>query len=448
MPATPSGIGVGLAMALEQVRAALSDPQRLLGIHFRAGGRGPDGGEAPEVVIRPPTCDTGAGHSGGVLVWQVRKQSSSSKRAGAGGGPFGRPEFLSVDETTARLKELMSQGPSSPARLVLAARTGGMLVEFAGRSVRRSSLTPHEAAALLAETGALRQRTPIPDPSPAQAAAPGSLLLPEEAGELLRAIGIAGPTGAVLRDERRKFNQINHLLDMLRGLLERMPISRELIIVDAGCGKSQLLLVLNYVLTEKMGRRARLIGLDTDPQAVDYARKLQNQVGYRNMEFAATPIRAWEPPQRVDLVLSLHACDTATDEALALGVAARAQGILAVPCCQHELAPQLRGPEGLAPLLAYPILRVRLGDWLTDGLRAMVLEAYGYKVDVLEYVSPLDTPKNILLRAERVASSTGSGAAGTAAAAGAQAVMDYFGVKPSLPGLIDSMLASRRTTAE
>ncbi len=197
---------------------------------------------------------------------------------------------------------------------------------------------------------------------------------------------------------------------------------------------------------EQRSRRARLIGLDAEAAAVRAAQGLVRRVGYRNMEFCVTPIRAWRAPSRVDLVLSLHACDTATDEALALGVATGAQGIVAVPCCQHELAPQLRSnASDLAPLLAHPILRARLADWLADGLRALVLESHGYSVDVLEYISPLDTPKNILLRAELARDGADAAQRAAARAAEADTLMSRFGVRPSLPGLIEAMRASLKT---
>ncbi|MDP2873494.1 MAG: SAM-dependent methyltransferase [Bacillota bacterium] len=453
----------------------MADAQRLLGLYLASEAPPHAGGsqETAEILVRPAT-DL-AGGSTDAFVWRTRRGWPGA-RPGKVPQAFGRTEFLSGAEVARRLEHALMATGGARVRLVVASRTGGTTLEVGAGRVRRSSLTAHEAAAALAETGALRQDAPAPgthgrpeppnDPpagglataegivtgpvheaagvSPPLAA--GSLLDPVEARDLLQAIGIVGPKGDIRRDERRKYNQISHLVELLRGLLERLPRDRELVIVDAGCGKSQLLLVLNYVLTEKLGRRARLIGLDAEAVAVRAAQGLVRRVGYRNMEFCVTPIRAWRAPSRVDLVLSLHACDTATDEALALGVATGAQGIVAVPCCQHELAPQLRSnASDLAPLLAHPILRARLADWLADGLRALVLESHGYSVDVLEYISPLDTPKNILLRAELAIGGADAAQRAAGRAAEADTLMSRFGVRPSLPGLIEAMRASLKT---
>ncbi len=244
------------------------------------------------------------------------------------------------------------------------------------------------------------------------------------------------PAGRIRRDEARKYNQIVHLISLVADAVAVLPRGRTLTVVDCGCGKSQLLFVLNHVMTEGFGLRAHFVGLDVSDRAVATARDLQAKLGYLNMEFMATPIRTWDPPDKLDAVLSLHACDTATDEAIALGIGAGAPVVIAVPCCQAELARQVGGSGGsgdpLRRALRHGALRRRFGDWMTDALRALYLEASGYGVDVLEYVSPLDTPKNIMLRARR-------GAAGPrdreAAARSFEAICNQYGLDPSLPRL-------------
>ena len=188
-------------------------------------------------------------------------------------------------------------------------------------------------------------------------------------------------------------------------MLEQWAGERPLTILDCGCGKSYL--AFDW-LTEKRRIPCRVIGIDADEQVIASSRAIQRRLNYRNMEFFRGSILEYRPQGPVDMVLSLHACDTATDEALALGIHLGCKYIIAVPCCQAALRNRLDYSPWQA-IAKHSIFRNRLADVLTDGLRVTALEARGYKVSVVEYVSPLDTPKNIMLRGV-LTKKTGDGA--------------------------------------
>lgn len=220
----------------------------------------------------------------------------------------------------------------------------------------------------------------------------------EEAKELLQALEIASPEGKIRADRRRKFYQVDRFVELVDEMLEQWSQERPLVILDCGCGKSYLSFVLNYWLTEKRRIPCRVIGIDDNHAVIESSQKIQRRLGYRNMEFAVSSILQYTPLGPVDMVLSLHACDTATDEALALGLYLNSKYIISVPCCQAALRERLDySPWQI--VTRHSIFRNRMSDLLTDGLRTAALEARGYRVSVVEYVSPLDTPKNIMLRA-------------------------------------------------
>lgn len=220
----------------------------------------------------------------------------------------------------------------------------------------------------------------------------------DEAMELLQALEIASPEGKVRADRRRKYYQVDRFVELVDEMLEQWNKERPLTILDCGCGKSYLSFVLNFWLTEKRRIPCRVIGIDGNEGVIKASRRIQNQLGYRNMEFHVSSILDFRPSGPVDMVLSLHACDTATDEALALGIHVGSKYIISVPCCQASLRDRIDYAPWQA-VARHSIFRNRLSDVLTDGLRAAALEARGYQISVVEYVSPLDTPKNIMLRA-------------------------------------------------
>lgn len=230
------------------------------------------------------------------------------------------------------------------------------------------------------------------------------LIKPGKADDLLKAIGIMAENGKIKNDMIRKYNQIDHFVELLEPMLKELARERnELRIVDCACGKSYLSFVLNYYLKEVMKVNCRFTGIDISEGVIASSREIARGLNYRNMQFIQGDIRtllyqdetgnAIQP----DLVISLHACDVATDYALAYGIRNRARGIVCVPCCHSELLNQYTY-EPFKEIIKHGVFKARLADVLTDGLRCMILEAFGYTVSAVEYVSPLDTPKNLLIR--------------------------------------------------
>ena len=223
-----------------------------------------------------------------------------------------------------------------------------------------------------------------------------------EAAELLKAIDIMSAEGNIYADKRRKYEQVNQFIR----LIDEVFLQKRVAIIDCGCGKSYLTFVLNYYLREKRRINCYFYGLDNDVDIIASCRALQRRLDYRNMEFHVTAIKDFTPPEPIDLVISLHACDTATDDAIGTGIQLEAPFILAVPCCQSELAAQISSTDQpsrhpLWMLTRFGIYKNRLADLLTDTLRTLALETAGYRVTVTEYVSPLATPKNLMILAQK-----------------------------------------------
>lgn len=222
-----------------------------------------------------------------------------------------------------------------------------------------------------------------------------------EATDLLHAIGIIDQQGRLRNDKIRKYNQIDRFVELAEPLLQELAADRgSLAIYDLACGKSYLSFVLNYYVREKMQHLCQITGIDISEGVVESSRQLASRLGYRNMAFQQGDLRAFRPDGPVDLCISLHACDVATDFALAAAIAARTRAIIVVPCCQRELlAADFRLPAAFAGLLGHGVLKARLADLLTDNIRLLLLKAAGYETSLVEYISPLDTPKNLMLRA-------------------------------------------------
>lgn len=221
----------------------------------------------------------------------------------------------------------------------------------------------------------------------------------DKAAPLLREIGILTAEGKLKNDMIRKYNQIDHYVELVAPMFESLPAA-QIVLLDCACGKSYLSFVMNYYLREVMHRRCRVIGVDINEHVIEESRAMAGRLGYQNMEFICADLRTWQPPKYVTAVISLHACDIATDLALAVAIRARARCIACVPCCHKELLEQFELP-GLSALTRHGVFRARFNDVLTDSLRTLKLEAEGYKVSVVEYISPLDSPKNLLIRATR-----------------------------------------------
>lgn len=220
------------------------------------------------------------------------------------------------------------------------------------------------------------------------------------ANSLLKAIGIMSKNGKILNDKIRKYNQIDHFVELINNFIDKLSSLEEITILDCGCGKSYLSFVLNYYLTEVKKVKCNFIGIDISENVIKTSKEIAKSLDFRNMEFLAMDIKDYKPKKKINLVISLHACDTATDMALAVGIKVNADFIIAVPCCHRELLNQY-SYEPFREITKYGILKSRLADTLTDGMRGLLLESKGYDVSIVEYISPLETPKNILIRAEK-----------------------------------------------
>ena len=269
-----------------------------------------------------------------------------------------------------------------------------------------------------------------------------------DSSTLLRVIGLADGEGRVRASMRGKYDQVNEFLkvveDVVGGNWELgTGNGKEFVVVDCGCGKAYLTLALYFFLTQVLKFPAvRVIGVDRREDVVAAARKMSQQLDVADkVTFAAADLSTFDiqqvtPNPRVDMVISLHACDTATDEALARGVEWGSRYIVSAPCCQHELQKAI-GPQtdaAFAGVLRHGILRERLCDILTDSFRAMILRVLGYRTQVVEFVSPDATARNILLRAESGARGGQSGAVSDYLN-----LRDYWHVTPWL----ETRLASR-----
>lgn len=211
-------------------------------------------------------------------------------------------------------------------------------------------------------------------------------------------LGVMTPEGKIVHARYDKFRQINRFLEFVEDILPALPKDRELTILDFGCGKSYLTFAIYYYLRECQGLDVRIIGLDLKEDVIRKCSDLSSKYGYVKLTFLQGDIAGYEGCTRVDMVVTLHACDTATDYALYKAVKWGASVILSVPCCQHELNKQIEN-ETLAPVLKYGLLKERMSALITDGLRAGLLEQQGYDTQILEFIDMEHTPKNILIRA-------------------------------------------------
>ncbi|HIX76540.1 MAG TPA: SAM-dependent methyltransferase [Candidatus Fusicatenibacter merdavium] len=211
-------------------------------------------------------------------------------------------------------------------------------------------------------------------------------------------LGVMTQEGKIVHAKYDKFRQINRFLEFIDDILPKLPKDREITILDFGCGKSYLTFAMYYYFRELKKRDVRIIGLDLKDDVIRTCNGLAVKYGYDKLKFYQGDIASYTGESKVDMVVTLHACDTATDFALAKAVAWDAEVILSVPCCQHELNRQIRCDK-MAPVMDYGILKERMAALLTDGLRAKLLENAGYETQILEFIDMEHTPKNLLIRA-------------------------------------------------
>jgi len=214
----------------------------------------------------------------------------------------------------------------------------------------------------------------------------------------LEEIGVMTASGQVRHSKYNKFRQINRFLELVEDVLPALPAGDPLHIIDFGCGKSYLTFALHYLLCERHGRDVFIRGLDLKADVIQNCSAIADRLECRGLSFEVGSIETCSQPEDVHLTVSLHACDTATDAALAKAVQWQSDVILAVPCCQHELSTRMN-PELLPPVQTHGILRERFASLATDSLRALALELLGYRTQVVEFIDLDHTAKNLLIRA-------------------------------------------------
>ena len=211
-------------------------------------------------------------------------------------------------------------------------------------------------------------------------------------------LGVQTKEGKIVDKKYKKYKQINRFLEFVKDVLPELPKDRPVKIIDFGCGKSYLTFAVYYYLHIMNGRDVEMIGLDLKKDVIAHCNRMAEKYEYASLHFLEGDISTYDGADSADMVITLHACDVATDFALDKAVHWNAKVILSVPCCQHELNAQIEN-DMLEPLLKYGILKERFAALLTDALRANLLEQNGYEVQILEFIDMEHTPKNLLIRA-------------------------------------------------
>jgi len=220
----------------------------------------------------------------------------------------------------------------------------------------------------------------------------------------LRALGITTEEGKVRDKQQDKWRQINKFVEILAGLIDKSELKdrKRLRVVDMGSGKGYLTFATYDYLTNMRGVDAQVVGVETRPDMVKTCSDLADACGFDKLHFVNGVIDSYDPGE-VDILIALHACNTATDDAIFKGINAEAAVIIAVPCCHHELRPQLKAPPMLRDILKHPVMLERMAETMTDGIRSLLLEREGYATKLFEFVATEHTPKNNMLVATRLA---------------------------------------------
>lgn len=241
-------------------------------------------------------------------------------------------------------------------------------------------------------------------------------------------LGVMTAEGKVVHARYAKFRQINRFLEFIEDILPKLSKTKENTIIDFGCGKSYLTFAMYHYLNQVKGYPIRVIGLDLKKDVVKRCNLLAEKYGYGNLAFYHGDIADYEGVGQVDMVVTLHACDTATDYALAKAVRWKAKVILSVPCCQHELNGQIAN-DLMKPVFSYGVIKERMAALYTDALRAEFLEGEGYRTQILEFIDMEHTPKNLLIRGVREGKKKENGEQ-------IRQILDFLQAKPTLGNLL------------
>lgn len=249
--------------------------------------------------------------------------------------------------------------------------------------------------------------------------------------DFLVGLGVQTPEGKITKNRYDKFRQINRYLEFIEDVLDKLPKDRTIRIIDFGCGKSYLTFAMYYYLHVLQGRDILVTGLDLKKDVIAHCNELAEKCGYDKLSFEVGDISTYNGSEAVDMVVSLHACDTATDYAIEKAVNWGAKVIMAVPCCQHEVNKQIASKE-LQPILKYGLIKERISALITDAVRANLLEEQGYDTQILEFIDMEHTPKNLLIRAVKK-----EGAAKMQQKNGIERTMEFLQIQPTLQSLLN-----------
>ena len=305
---------------------------------------------------------------------------------------------MSDAEIQAYIKEQLA-GDFRQAEVLSELGSAMVLVSKKGQMTVKTKRSAGTSGRLEAEAGQTGQVKIVPDLSRLEHNRKKRYVLEEgKPVPFLADLGVMTAEGKVVRSRYDKFRQINRFLEFIEDILPRLDKSRENVIIDFGCGKSYLTFAMYYYLHELRGYEVRIIGLDLKQDVIDRCNRLSEAYGFDKLKFYHGDIASYDGVDHVDMVVTLHACDTATDYALEKAVKWDASVILSVPCCQHELNKQMDN-KLLRPVFQYGLIKERMAALYTDALRAEILENRGYRTQILEFIDMEHTPKNILIRA-------------------------------------------------
>lgn len=223
-----------------------------------------------------------------------------------------------------------------------------------------------------------------------------------ESDDFIKYIGMQGSDGLLKKDMEKKFNEIVGFSEKIFKVLSQFDEKKEIVFLECSCGKSYLSFVLNYILSTKLGIKTVFYGVDTNETLIQKCIDAQLALGFSNMNFQVSRTIDFETEDSIDILVALHACDTATDEAIAKGIKLDAKYIMVVPCCQGQVRSQIKKQHPLSSITQFGLLRYKFANILTDALRSQFLLGSGYFVDLFEIVSPKLSPKNLLISARKI----------------------------------------------
>ena len=226
-------------------------------------------------------------------------------------------------------------------------------------------------------------------------------LVEKQKYDFLIELGIQNKDGKVVKSKYNKFKQINKYLEFIKQATTQLDSNKQITILDFGSGKSYLTFSTYYYLTEVLKMNVKIIGIDLKKEVIENCNNIAEKLNFKNLSFIYGDVIDYENKDEIDMVISLHACNTATDIAILKALDWKAKVFFAVPCCQKEVNGQLNS-DFLPFMLKHGIVKEKFSTLLTDSVRSEVLEAFGYKSDIVEFISAENTPKNQLIRAYKV----------------------------------------------